>query len=221
MNQPHVRPLPRTQADRTAESDARMLEAAVRLICEKGPEGATLREVGERAGYSRGLAGVRFGSKASLYRYVVHAIGEEWLGELGAAVGDKVGLAAIRAAVDAHYRFVSQASERIRAFYILWFNSIGPDPELKAVIAHIHARRQQDVEAWLRGGVRQGDVRSDADIAGAARQFCAAIIGVVYQWLVTPADRDLIGRLHEDIKAQMSLALAPAGPQPANRRSGP
>jgi AcrR family transcriptional regulator len=209
----NARPSPRTQADRSAESDTRMLAAAVSLICEKGPEGTTLKEVGERAGYSRGLAGARFGTKASLYRFIVRSIGEQWLAELGEAVGDKVGLAAIRAAADAHNRFVTQASDRIRAFYILWFNSIGPDPELKAVIAHIHERRQQDVEEWLRRGIGQGAIRPDADVPAMARQFCASIIGIVYQWLVTPEDRELIGRLHEDIKAQMTLALAPDHPE--------
>ena len=49
----------RTQAERTALSDARMLDAAVSLICERGTAGMTLKEVGERAGYSRGLASYR------------------------------------------------------------------------------------------------------------------------------------------------------------------
>jgi AcrR family transcriptional regulator len=211
-------PRARSQADRSAESDARMLAAAVSLICEKGPEATTLREVGERAGYSRGLASARFGTKANLYRFIVRSIGEQWLAELGEAVGDQVGLAAIRAAAEAHARFVAQASERIRAFYILWFNSIGPDPELKSVIARIHERRRQDVEAWLRRGIRQGEVRADADVAAAAGQFCAAIIGIVYQWLVTPGNHELIVRLHRDLEAQMSLVLAP-GAAPAQDRS--
>ena len=84
--------------------------------------------------------------------------------------------------------------------------------ELKAVIARIHERRRQDVEEWLRRGIRAGDVRADADVAAVAGQFCAAIIGIVYQWLVAPGNRELIGRLHEDLEAQMSLALAPAAP---------
>ncbi len=199
----------RTQADRTAESDARMLAAAVTLICEKGAEGATLKAVGENAGYSRGLASYRFGNKPGLYRFIVRAIGEQWLAELGRAVGQQHGLSAIHAATDAHDRFVSRGSERIRAFYILWFNSIGPDPELKTVIAHIHQRRQQDVEAWIHAGVEAGEIRSEVDIVGTARHFCAAIVGIVYQWLVTPNDHARISKLHEDLKHQMSIALGP------------
>jgi AcrR family transcriptional regulator len=82
---------PRTQAERTALSDARMLDAAVQLIVERGAEGTTLKEVGELAGYSRGLAGYRFGSKAQLFSFIVRSVGEEWLRELGQAVENKVG----------------------------------------------------------------------------------------------------------------------------------
>ena len=70
---------PRTQAERTAESDARMLAAAVQLIVERGADGMTLKDVGEFAGYSRGLAGHRFGSKAGLFSALVRSVGEDWL----------------------------------------------------------------------------------------------------------------------------------------------
>ena len=49
-----------TQAERTEISDNRMLEAAVSLIVDYGPSATSLKEIGLRAGYSRGLAGQRF-----------------------------------------------------------------------------------------------------------------------------------------------------------------
>ena len=198
---------PRTQAERTALSDARMLDAAVQLIVERGADGTTLKAVGELAGYSRGLAGYRFGSKANLFSFIVRSVGEEWLRELGQAVEHKVGLDAILAAADAHYRFVLEAADRIRAFYILWFISIGPDLEFKQVIAHVHERRQEDVEAWIRRGVAVGKVRKDIDVRGIADQFCATIIGIVYQWLVAPEAHESIKQLHEGLKQQMVSAL--------------
>lgn len=194
---------PRTQTERTTLSDARMLDAAVQLIVECGTEDTTLKQVGERAGYSRGLAGYRFGNKANLFSFIVRSVGEEWLGELGQAVDNKVGLDAILAATDAHYRFVLESADRTRAFYILWFNSVGPDLEFKQVIAHVHERRQKDVEVWIRRGISAGKVREDIDVRGIADQFCAAIIGIVYQWLVAPDAHDSIEKLHEGLKRQM------------------
>ncbi len=55
-----------TQAERTEISDNRMLDAAVALIVELGPASTSLKEIGLMAGYSRGLAGQRFGSKDKL-----------------------------------------------------------------------------------------------------------------------------------------------------------
>ena len=203
--------LRRTQAERTAESDARMLDAAVRLICEYGTAGTTLKDVGELAGYSRGLASYRFGNKSGLCAFIVRSVGEDWLKELGAAVKDKVGLDAIHAATDAHYRFVSEAADRIRAFYVLWFDSIGPQAELKQVIAHIHERRQHDLEAWIEDGIRAHTIRADVDVRTIAEQFCATIIGIVYQWLVAPEAAVQIRALHEGLKEQMARALPAPG----------
>lgn len=68
-----------TQAERTERSDHLMLEAAVELILERGTRGTRLKEVGIRAGYSRGLAGQRFGSIENLFVFVLRRVGDEWL----------------------------------------------------------------------------------------------------------------------------------------------
>lgn len=208
-----VPPSPRRQAARTALSDARMVEVAVRLIVARGMERTTLKEVGELAGYSRGLAGYRFGSKGGLYGFVVKAIGEEWLKELTRVTQGKVGLEALIAATDAHYRFCVDAPDHVRAFYILWFESIGPGSEYKEVIAGIHRRRQRDVTEWIRKGIDAGQIHSAVDAAGVANQFCASIIGIVYQWLVNPAALPEIESMYHDLKRTMKLLL-PAGTFP-------
>jgi AcrR family transcriptional regulator len=200
----------RTQAERTALSETRLLDAAVSLIIARGIAGMTLKEVGELAGYSRAMAGWRYGSKAALCSMVVRAVGEDWLQTMATAVDAKVGLAAIHAATDAHYHFVRDGADRIRAFYILWFDSIGPDPELKQVIANIHERRQRDIERWIAQGISAGAISPEVDVRSIAAQFCAAIIGIVYQWLVTPQADGEIKQLHEGLKQQMTRALAPA-----------
>jgi len=204
-------PVRRTQAERSALSDARMVDAAVSLIARHGVAGTTLKEVGELAGYSRALAGWRFGTKANLCACVIRTVGEEWLQQLNRAVRGRHGLAAIHAATDAHFRFVRDGADRIRVFYMLWFDSIGPDPELKRVIANVHERRQRDVEAWIAQGIAAGDIRPDADVRTIAAQFCSTLIGIVYQWLVTPEAQKDIRALHEGLKQQMTRALAREG----------
>jgi AcrR family transcriptional regulator len=196
-----------TQPERSALSDARMADAAIALICERGAAATTLKDVGVRAGYSRGLASYRFGSKEGLWAFLIRTIGEEWLAELQQAVDGTSGLETVHAAVDAHCRFLLESSDRIRAFYVLWFESVGPDPALRAVITGAHARRQRDVEEWIVSGIAAGTVRADVDVRSVAEQFCAAIIGIVYTWLVTPLADAEVQRLHDGLKRQMTEVL--------------
>lgn len=204
-----IRGSSRTQAERSALSDRRMLDAAVRLIVERGTGRTTLKEVGEIAGYSRGLAGYRFGSKEGLFNFVVKAIGEEWLEELKQVTDGKSGLEAIAAATDAHFRFCRDAPDHVRAFYILWFESIGPDADVRETVAAIHRRRQRDVVSWIEAGRNARSVRQDVDAGSVAAQFCATIIGIVYQWLVTPDVLDEIEKMYADLTCTMSLWLSP------------
>jgi AcrR family transcriptional regulator len=184
-----------------------MLEAAIRLIIERGAGKTTLKEVGEYAGYSRGLAGYRFGSKDGLLNFVVRSIGEDWLQELKQVTAGKVGYEAICAATDAHFRFCVEAPDHVRAFYILWFESINPGSGGKAVIAGIHNRRKRDVIAWINTAIDQGLIDSSIDAEVAAAQFCSALVGIVYQWLIKPDAMDEIRQLHKGLKQSMALFL--------------
>lgn len=207
MTQPASR---MTQSERTDLSDSRMLQAAVRLIVERGAEKTTLKDVGEQAGYSRGLAGYRFGSKAGLFEFIVRSIGEVWLQELTRVTESKAGFGAIAAATDEHLRFCQEAPDRVRAFYMLWFESVGPKSAVKKVVAGIHDRRRRDVAAWIREGVDQGTCRPVLSEDAIAGQFSASIVGIVYHWLQHPDDLDEVAALHENLKRTMAALLGVA-----------
>src|SRR5699024_4887137 len=68
---PTARPRRRTQAERRQEAEKRLLDAALEVVARRGSVRMTLAEVGEVAGYSRGLAAHRFGNKAGLLRALV------------------------------------------------------------------------------------------------------------------------------------------------------
>ena len=73
---------PRTQVERRAEAETRLLATARKLIARRGWTGTTLAEVGETAGYSRGLAGHYFGNKTSLLRAITQQINNSFFDEL-------------------------------------------------------------------------------------------------------------------------------------------
>ena len=194
----------KTHAERTDLSDRLMLEAAIKLIVERGTDKTTLKEVGELAGYSRGLAGYRFGSKAGLFEFIVRSVGEQWLEDLKRVTKGKTGYSAISAAIDEHCRFCLDASAPVRAFYILWFESIGVQSPVKDVIAGIHERRRRDLIEWVSASDYSGRIGASA-IAG---QFNAAVLGIAYHWLAYPDDAATIESLHHHLKLHMKMYFA-------------
>ncbi len=195
-----------TQAERTEISDQKMFDTAVALINERGPSGTRLSDVGVLAGYSRGLASHRFGSKDSLFNFVVLKVGDIWLEQLKLATNNQSGFGAIEKAVDQHYQFCVEAPAHLRAFYTLWFESVNAKSELSDTIQKIHQRRFQDVVNWVLNDVETDDAeKRDADIIAA--QFSASVIGIVYYWLANPEKIKETKRLHDGLKHTMMRLL--------------
>lgn len=184
-----------------------MVDAAIELILEHGTEKATLAAIGETAGYSRGLATYRFGSKAGLFDEVCKSISRRWLGYLKEGVGDKIGVEAMSAALDAFYRFVTEMPREARVLQILYCGAASPKSEYRATAANIHQRQQDDVVKWLRAGQAQGLIRQDADAKSAAAQYIAYISGITYLWLINPDAVDF-SQANEQMKTHLQLSLS-------------
>lgn len=208
----------RTQAERSALSDRRMNEAAVGLLESRGVAGTTLAAIGQAAGYSRGLATQRFGSKAGLLRDVLKRASQEWLRRLEAAVGDQVGLAALEAALDTQVGFIREAPSDVRAMYLLSFQSIDPGAEYRPNVAEVHRRQRDTVARWIRQGQARGAIAADADPEQVAAYFCAAAVGLVFHWLVNPAFG--LEQAVAEMKSELACRLRTPSPR-ARRRSAP
>ena len=196
-----------TQVERKEISDAKMLEAAVDLIVERGAGLVTLKDVGEKAGYSRGLAGYRFGNREGLFDFVLRSVGDKWLGELTQVTANSFGYKAIAAALDAHIKFCEDAPKHVEAFYRLWFDSMAPDSQLKGVILGIHQRRRGDVISWIEQAISAGEVTSTVDAGMLADHFTASVSGIVYHWMTDPDNLDEMRNLHEALKQVMRSML--------------
>ena len=196
----------RTQADRTAISDKAMLDAAIDLILERGTEKTTLQAIGEKAGYSRGLATYRFGSKAGLYDAVCKTISRRWLDYLKAGVGEKTGIDAMGAALDAIYRFASDSPRDMRVLQILYCGAASPRSEYRQTSVGIHQKQQDDVADWVRAGIGNGSIKADVDARSVAAQYIAYISGMTYLWLIDP-DSVNFQKANEDMKVHLERSL--------------
>jgi len=197
----------RTQAERTEISDQRMFDVTVKLIVERGPAQTRLADVGVLAGYSRGLASHRFGSKDRLFNFVVLRLADMWLAKLKEVTSNKVGLAAIEQALDQHCQFCVDAPDYVRTLYVLWFESLNLDSHLSETIKSIHQRRFQDVVNWILNDPLLAErVKREADVIAA--QFSVSVIGAIYHWLANPEKVDEIKFLHDGIKLTMRRLLS-------------
>lgn len=174
-----------TQAERTAISDRAMLDAAIELILEYGTEKTTLAMIGEKAGYSRGLATYRFGSKAGLYDTLCKSIGRNWLEYLKRGVDGKIGVDAMCAALDTVYQWVTDSPEDARVLQILHCGSASPGSEFQETSIGIHRRQQSDVVEWVRAGQQHGQIRQDIDVTAVAAEYVAYTSGITYLWLIS------------------------------------
>ncbi len=195
-----------TQAERTAISDKAMIDACIELILEHGTDKTTLQAIGEKAGYSRGLATYRFGSKAGLYDEVCKSISRRWLGYLKNDVGEAVGIEAMCTALDSFFRFVSDSPRDAQVLQILYCGAASPKSEYRQTSANIHQRQQDDVAAWVRAGIENGEIRNDADPRSIAAQYIAYISGMTYLWLISPKSVDF-KKANDDMKEHLRLSL--------------
>jgi AcrR family transcriptional regulator len=198
----------RTQRERVAESDRRMLGAALKLVGERGYGGTSLAAIGEAAGYSRGLVHERFGSKAGLLWALVKQMLRAWQRE-SAALGStgRSGFEALFDLLDNHRRAVEE-DRGIRAFYALLFEALGPVPELRPEFQKLHRRFRDETERVLRAGIEAGEFRADIDPAAQAALLVGTQRGVAFQYLLDP-ERFSIADAYEELKRSLQRQLSP------------
>ena len=193
---------PRTQAERSALAASSMIDAAIGLLNSQGIDGATLKAIGELAGYSRGLATHHFGNKAGLFRQVLRQVHADFMDDLNDRVGNRTGIAALEVANETHRDWVLRHPDRLRAMYILWFGSLDPGSEFKPNVARFMERQREAMAGWILGGQQKGEIPAEIDANRMALQFYASLIGINHQWLVDPgldlheAYRDMKQNIH-------------------------
>jgi AcrR family transcriptional regulator len=198
----------RTQPERVAESDGRMLAAALRLIGERGYRGTSLAAIGEAAGYSRGLVHERFGSKSGLLWTLVKRMLRAWNHESQARRGaTHLGIDALCDLVDDHRRAVEE-DRGIRALYALMFEALGPTPDLLPEFRDLHRTFRADIERTLRAGVAAGVIRAEIEPHAQAAILLGSLRGIAFQWLLD-AEGFALDAAYQELKHNLRRSLAP------------
>lgn len=185
---------PVPQVERRAQSEGRIIAAALRIIAEKGVQGMTLADAGERAGYSRGLPAHLFRSRAELMRQCALSLSEQVWQETMPLLDHDSALAGIEGAVSAWVELLRSRPDFARAYFLMAAEACRdtdqPEP-FAQVMREFSDRGQARFATLLSRGVAAGEFAKTVDAEAQSWLIHATLRGIGLQWLLRPDLIDL------------------------------
>lgn len=174
---------PRTQEERRSVAEAKLLDAAMTLVAERGLDRMTLADVGEAAGFSRGLPAHHFGSKIGLIQELSKETGRRLLRELFPKSAPEIGLEAV---IQTIHRFLLMKDLRSVRVYLEFQKKASSlnSPYREAMLMFFNVA-QGKLEHHIRTGQAQGVISAELDPARQAELLIASLRGLILQQLLT------------------------------------
>ncbi|AYC34095.1 TetR/AcrR family transcriptional regulator [Pseudomonas cavernae] len=190
---PNLQAAPRrTQTERRAEAEQRLLLAARKIVARKGWVGMTLAEVGEEAGYSRGLAAHHFGSKAGLLRALAGFVNTSFVAMVDAEVPQRrPGMDVLKGFISVYLGRSDSDWTNTRALLALMAEAVTEDSETVQVLAEYNRSVQDYLARQVRTGIANGEIRPGVDPLATAALILGAMRGMMLQYLLDPPAVDL------------------------------
>lgn len=198
----------RTQAERREEAERLILEAATRLVAERGLDGFTLADAAELAGYSRGLPAHYFRSKSDLLAAIAAHIRRWFFDGLSSHVkGRQRGLDNLIAAIDFYFDACGTDRSMMVALHTVLSGALHK-PLLAPSIAQFNRDSAELTEAAIRAGISNGEIRRGVDAKAWSILILTSVRGIIAQWLVDPEHIDLPA-LRSNLVAAIKRNFAP------------
>lgn len=185
-----------SQGERRARSERRIIQATLQAIAEKGVAGASLAEIGERAGYSRGLPAHLFGNKDRLLAECLKQLMLDlWIRHLP-EVPVAGAFATLAAAIRKWLHDLVTHPELSRAnFLLLQEANVGEAgqtyPELVPLIRDFVAGSEQRFRHYIEAGQKAGEIDPGIDAEFEATLIHTTLRGVSLRWLIGPGTIDI------------------------------
>jgi AcrR family transcriptional regulator len=204
MNKPPIR---RSQADRSASTISRVLDAASDVLADKGYQGTTTTRVAERAGLSRGAILHHFPTRSVLLLAAAERLLEEEVTAFRRAID------AIPEGVDRHHAaidFLWQGAKgnRHRAWTELSFGARSDSDVADAAAEFSRHMHERITQVWIDAFPEAQDVL----VAGLAPDFATALLdGVAHRLLIGAVSPQRATELVDALKALSTLFFNPEG----------
>lgn len=182
-----VTPPRRTQAERRDASERGLLIAAAQLIEEEGFAAVTFERVGAIAGYSRGLAAHRFGSKDGLVRAVIAFVTERVHGRVEAVVAPMTSPPRIILEwTDALLREVEH-DPLFRAYFVMMAAAVGNRALIRSAFLEAHEGVRVGLRDRIEAGQAAGEIAPSVDADATALAIGSMQLGIAVEFLLDPA----------------------------------
>ena len=197
----------RTQEERREEAEYRLLEAAVRIIGKTGVETFTLADVGEAAGYSRGLPAHYFKTKSGLLAAVVRYLVDHYFRRATFQGRQRITIDDIVAEISSFIEVAKKNPLAAKAFMAAMAGSL-TNPSLADAAQKHNAEVIAKYEEGILNGIKHGEIDSGIRAHSWAIMLVAATRGIVSQWLIHPKKVDL-DLLREDLEQAIRHCFKP------------
>lgn len=162
----------------SADTAARILDAACDLIAEEGIDDVRIARVAQRAGASTGLVHHYFSTREELLEQaLIHSF--ERAGELRFGEGPEDGSTAAAAMAAAIRESLPAPGEQEREWVLwveLWLRAVR-EPDLRPVANRLYERYRAWLASLIRAGAESGEFRDDVDPEVAADVAMALLDG--------------------------------------------
>ena len=163
-----------------------LLDAAVRLVAERGWDAVTTRQIAERAGVNQGLIHYHFRSKDQLLHAAFERALRETFAEPGAALAHATDL---RAAIADLVRGLEPGDEMepLALFSVEAMARGARDVEIRRSMAEMLAEFREQIAGRIAAGQRRGELSADLDPVGTATVLGAMLDGLGLHVLIDPS----------------------------------
>lgn len=150
----------RTQAERKEEAEEKIIETGLNLIEEKGYGNFSLRELGIRAGYSRGLPLHHFGSKEAVLRAILERLAQRYSEAMKQAQASERGLPRLLDMIRIYS--ISSEGHDGRVLSVIFGDSVF-DRDVRKMVSFINQGGLKMVRDEIEIGQAIGNIRKEVE----------------------------------------------------------
>ncbi len=202
-----AKPVPQPQAERREQAIRRHLDAALQMVAEKGSIRFTLAEVGEAAGYSRGLAAHYFGNKSGLLRALSEHVHIRFIEQMRLVPASRPGLEALLNVVSVYLSDADTHPAAYRALQVMLTEALVSGSSLRDGMVMVTHLAMRLLEQQIRIGIERGEIRAGLDPAAQAVLILGSLHGVGNLRLMHPKPIGLAA-IRDQMVASLRRSLA-------------